>query len=104
MVQRYLKFVHGKILYNICGILPIIIILWTLRDLHNRNKLQEYVPKWVLIKSGVYLQVKFSNIHQMNFDNKNNTKLKFLFFLGDETPSRIRFLSCTYPGINFIRL
>ena len=66
MVQRYLKFVHGKILYNICGILPIIIILWTLRDLHNRNRLQEYVPKWVLIKSGVYLQVKFSNIHQIN--------------------------------------
>ena len=68
MVQRYLKFVHGKILYNICGILPIIIILWTLRDLHNRNKLQEYVPKWVLIKSGVYLQVKFSSINQMNFN------------------------------------
>ena len=60
MVQRYLKFIHGKILYNLCGILPVIIILWTLRDLHNHHKLQklqEYVPTWVLFKSGAYLQV-----------------------------------------------
>ena len=57
MVQRYLKFIHGKILYNVCGLLPIIIVLLTLRDLHNRNKLQRYVPNWILFKTGVYLQV-----------------------------------------------